>query len=141
MSRTILALAIRPSGAVEKVFVDSHDLTDIQSEVDGWVEVLPIADNMDAWFNEEGALRLPPNPVASLAVSMISRVPRRLFGSVVITGGHDKEGNSKDIGDGAQREIFDYSMAINGAAKILVSLDMHEWAVATLGRPADLGSH
>lgn len=135
---TILALAIRPSGAVEKVFVDSEDLTDIQAEVGGYVEVLPVADNMAAWVNDIGALTLPPNPVASLAVSMISRIPRRLFGTVVITGGHDYEGNSKDIGDGAQREIYDYSMAINSAAKILVSLDMHEWAVATLGRPADL---
>lgn len=135
---TILALVIRPSGTVDKVFVDSEDLTDIQAEVGGYVDFLRVSDNMDAWFHDEGALRLPPNPVATLAVSMISRTRRRLFGPVVITGGHDKDGNSKDIGDGAQREIYDYSAALNGAARILVAQDIHEWAVATVGRPADL---
>lgn len=134
---TIRALVIKTSGDVYAVFVDSEDLTDIQAEVGGYVEVLAVREGMDVWVNDMGALTLPPNPVASLAVSMLGGIPRKLFGPVVFTGGHDAEGNSKDIGDGPETVLNDYARALSNTVKSLVSQDMHEWAVATLGRPAN----
>jgi hypothetical protein len=118
--------------------IDSWEITDIQEAVGGYVEHLNVGSGIGAWLNEMGALTLPPNPVASLAVSMMSGIPRRLFGPVVLTGGPDVDGNAMDISEHAESALHDYSMALNSAARILVSMDMHEWAVATLGRPADL---
>lgn len=138
MGKQIKTMTLYPDGKSFRAVIDDESLEDLQMAVGGPVEYLPVSDRLSAWLHEEGAYSLAPNPVASLAVSMLSGVRRRLFGPVVFTGPPDSDGNSTSIADVEVSTLYDYSAALSNVVKNLVALDLHEWAVATLGRRADL---
>lgn len=65
-----------------------------------WFDVVRLAPDLDMWVDDEGAIFADPvmNPVASALAASAGFGPV-IFGTVVLTGGADAEGDTVGIGE------------------------------------------
>lgn len=101
---TFRALTVSPDGTVTDSEWDVNDkslLPALQQAVDGLVDVVALAEDLDMWVNDEGLYTQPLNPVAGFLVSVLGRAGAGFqpywFGTVVFTGGADPDGNTEPL--------------------------------------------
>lgn len=97
------ALIISPDGTVADQEWDVNDkslLPALQEAVDGLVDVVAFAEDLDMWVNDEGLYTQPLNPIAGFLVSVLGAgrgFQPYWFGTVVFTGGADRDGNTQPL--------------------------------------------
>lgn len=94
---TIRAVIVHPDGTVQDTEIESS-LGAFQAVVDGYIEGV-FGGVATMYVNEEGLLkRLPFNPIATLfAENVLLRRGIRLFGTALILGPGDDEGNDTPV--------------------------------------------
>ena len=94
---TIQAVIVEPNGTVRKAEIENN-LGAFQAVVEGYIEGV-FGRVATVYVNEEGLLRnLPMNPTATLFVNRIlGHLGTRLFGTALIVGPDDGEGNDTDV--------------------------------------------
>lgn len=105
------ALTISPDGAVADQEWDVNDkslLPALQEAVAGLVDVVALAEDLDMWVNDCGLYTEPLNPVASALVAALGghRLQPYWFGTVVFTGGADRDGNTQPLPAARAAEIL-----------------------------------
>jgi hypothetical protein len=93
----IKAVIVDPDGTVRSTEIE-NSLGSFQAVVGGYIEGV-FGNVATVYVNEEGLLRsLPMNPVATLFVNRIlGHLGTRLFGTALILGPDDGEGNDTDV--------------------------------------------
>ena len=94
---TIPAVIVDTDGTVRTTEIE-NDLGSYQAVVGGYIEGV-FSNVATIYVNEEGLLvGLPFNPVATLfAISVLKHLGMRLFGTVLILGPGDGEGNDTPV--------------------------------------------
>lgn len=93
----IKAVIVDPDGTVRSTEIENN-LGSFQAVVGGYIEGV-FGRVATVYVNEEGLLRnLPMNPAATLFVNRIlGHLGTRLFGTALIVGPDDGEGNDTDV--------------------------------------------
>lgn len=101
MSKTIKALVVTPDMSISLQDIEGGG-NDLRELVGGWIECPPCSDTtLSFWINEEGKLNgLPFNQIATgmwYATTPMMIGHDHLVGTVVITGGVDRHGNTMTL--------------------------------------------
>jgi hypothetical protein len=75
------------------------------------VDVVALDDDLDMWLDDEGAYTAAPNAAATAIAQTFGFVWQPYFGTVVITGGADKDGNTLPLTEAGLRLIQTLSAA------------------------------
>lgn len=128
MRGLLISIETPESPGLPGVYVVSHfdgELVELQAAVGGLVDVAPSSDHVSLWINDEGKhLALPINRLAmdvwlrwdDHGCMLLGR--DWLAGNVVVTGGVDRRGNTRDIPMEAARWVL--SVARDAGARIEV---------------------
>lgn len=94
---TMKVLIVDPDGTVRSTEIENN-LAGFQAVVGGYIEGV-FGNVATIYVNEEGLLRsLPFNPLATLfANGVLGHLGTRLFGTALIVGPGDGEGNDTDV--------------------------------------------
>lgn len=96
MNGTIAILT--PAGKLSRVFMESEFLKQLQTAVEGHVQVVSLTDTMDMWCNEEGKMNGSEWNESATAIWHAMYGPTdAIFGTVVFSGTPDSDGNTRGI--------------------------------------------
>lgn len=90
------AIALYADGEISRFVMPEDELTTLQQIVGGWVQCVPLADNLTLWCNDEGKLMgLPHNPLAQhIWNRFVGGETDFIVGNVVLFGDADENGDS-----------------------------------------------
>lgn len=107
-------ITVSPEGDVASHVWDVDQdslLPALQRAVDGLVDVVPVADDLNMWVNDCGMYTESVNPLAGVLVALLSAPGAGFqpyyFGSAVFTGGADDEGNTLPLPEGRATQLLD----------------------------------
>jgi hypothetical protein len=99
-------------------------LKQLQDAVGGWVQSVPLANDLSIWLNEEGKFSdMKMNTVATMLWTRFYGMTDFVVGDVLFAGGPDAEGETNDISASWIHEIETAAANMRDAAegKITVS--------------------
>ena len=80
----------------------------LSEAVDGYIEAVYLTETMTMWVNEEGKLdTLPVNGIATAIFQEAFGVLDIIMGNVIITGGHDNEGETLGLGENVLTKLVE----------------------------------